>query len=139
MGVRAIGDSVQLRQQRRHLPGSGGRLGLACEGIDGTFNDGCFCQAGGASQPFDLCNNNGICNLQRHEDCTNVDLLMINIHQHALVFKVSFRAGGFASCSHSIVPGGFDVTSYTTRLTPLTSLMIRVAVSPWNFMSNAKS
>jgi len=37
--------------------------------------------------------------------------------------------------SHSIVPGGFDVTSYTTRLTPLTSLMMRVAVSPKNFMS----
>ena len=32
--------------------------------------------------------------------------------------------------SHSIVPGGFDVTSYTTRLTPLTSLMMRVALSP---------
>src|SRR5258708_40084884 len=38
--------------------------------------------------------------------------------------------------SHSIVPGGFDVTSYTTRFTPLTSLMIRVAVSPRNFISN---
>ncbi len=38
--------------------------------------------------------------------------------------------------SHSIVPGGFDVMSYTTRLTPLTSLMIRVAVSPRNFISN---
>ena len=37
--------------------------------------------------------------------------------------------------SHSIVPGGFDVTSYTTRFTPFTSLMIRVAVSPRNFMS----
>jgi hypothetical protein len=37
--------------------------------------------------------------------------------------------------SHSIVPGGFDVMSYTTRLTPLTSLMMRVAVSPRNFMS----
>src|ERR1700719_2659247 len=32
--------------------------------------------------------------------------------------------------SHSIVPGGFDVTSSTTRLPPLTSLMMRVAVSP---------
>src|SRR5258708_19474192 len=32
--------------------------------------------------------------------------------------------------SHSIVPGGLDVTSYTTRLTPSTSLMIRVAVTP---------
>src|SRR6266446_2210037 len=37
--------------------------------------------------------------------------------------------------SHSIVPGGLLVTSYTTRFTPLTSLMIRVAVSPRNFMS----
>src|SRR5436190_18548680 len=31
--------------------------------------------------------------------------------------------------SHSIVPGGLLVTSYTTRFTPFTSLMIRVAVS----------
>ena len=38
--------------------------------------------------------------------------------------------------SHSIVPGGLLVTSYTTRLTPLTSLMMRVAVAPKNFMSN---
>jgi prophage regulatory protein len=37
--------------------------------------------------------------------------------------------------SHSIVPGGLLVTSYTTRLTPLTSLMMRVAVSPRNLMS----
>jgi hypothetical protein len=29
--------------------------------------------------------------------------------------------------SHSIVPGGLLVMSYTTRLTPLTSLMMRVA------------
>ena len=39
--------------------------------------------------------------------------------------------------SHSIVPGGLLVTSYTTRFTPFTSLMIRVAVSPRNFMSKA--
>ena len=32
--------------------------------------------------------------------------------------------------SHSIVPGGFDVMSYTTRFTPLTSLMMRVATRP---------
>jgi hypothetical protein len=38
--------------------------------------------------------------------------------------------------SHSIVPGGLLVTSYTTRFTPFTSLMMRVAVSPKNFMSN---
>lgn len=37
--------------------------------------------------------------------------------------------------SHSIVPGGFDVTSYTTRLMPRTSLMIRVAAAPRKAMS----
>src|SRR4051812_19942797 len=36
--------------------------------------------------------------------------------------------------SHSIVPGGLLVTSYTTRLTPFTSLMIRVAVAPRKLM-----
>lgn len=35
-----------------------------------------------------------------------------------------------ANYSHSIVPGGFEVISYVTRLMPRTSLMIRVAVSP---------
>ena len=39
--------------------------------------------------------------------------------------------------SHSIVPGGLLVTSYTTRLTPLTSLMMRVATVPRKFMSKA--
>ena len=64
----AIGDAVQLRQKRRHLPGCGRGLGLACKGIDGAFDDGCFSQAGGASQPFDLCDNNGICDLQGHDN-----------------------------------------------------------------------
>jgi hypothetical protein len=32
-----------------------------------------------------------------------------------------------ASHSHSIVPGGFDVTSYSTQLPPDTSLMNRAA------------
>jgi hypothetical protein len=64
VGVRAIGDAVQLRQQRCHLPGYGRRPCLACEGIDGKFDNGFFRQAGGASQPFDLCDNNRICDLQ---------------------------------------------------------------------------
>jgi hypothetical protein len=38
--------------------------------------------------------------------------------------------------SHSIVPGGFDVTSYTTRLIPRTSLTMRVAVSARKAWSN---
>ena len=47
-----------------------------------------------------------------------------------------FRGEDFAyPYSHSIVPGGLLVTSYTTLFTPFTSLMIRVAVSPRNFMS----
>src|SRR5208282_1021824 len=33
-----------------------------------------------------------------------------------------------ASYSHSIVPGGFDVMSYTTRFTPFTSFTIRVEI-----------
>jgi len=35
-----------------------------------------------------------------------------------------------APYSHSMVPGGFEVTSYTTRLTPFTSFTIRVAMWP---------
>jgi len=40
--------------------------------------------------------------------------------------------------SHSMVPGGFDVTSYTTRLMPLTSLMMRVAAAARKPMSKWK-
>ena len=43
-----------------------------------------------------------------------------------------------AGYSHSIVPGGFEVMSYVTRLIPGTSLMIRVAVSPRNSCENGK-
>ena len=38
--------------------------------------------------------------------------------------------------SHSIVPGGLLVTSYTTRLIPFTSLMILVATRLRNACSN---
>jgi len=40
-----------------------------------------------------------------------------------------------APYSHSIVPGGLLVMSYTTRLTPFTSLMMRVATWPMKAMS----
>ena len=46
-----------------------------------------------------------------------------------LVFLVSFVANLYISnsgYSHSIVPGGFPVTSYTTREIPSTSLTIRL-------------
>ena len=46
----------------------------------------------------------------------------------------ALRAAGPHSIS--IVPGGFEVTSYITRLTPWTSLMIRVAVSERNSWLN---
>src|SRR5262249_13678142 len=35
-----------------------------------------------------------------------------------------------ARYSHSIVAGGFELTSYTTRLTPFTSLAIRLEMRP---------
>ena len=38
------------------------------------------------------------------------------------------RAGGVGGYSHSIVPGGFDVMSRTTRLTSRISLIIREAM-----------
>ncbi len=47
----------------------------------------------------------------------------------------AFSPDGRTDYSHSIVPGGLLVTSYTTRLTPFTSLMMRVATAPMNFMS----
>lgn len=40
--------------------------------------------------------------------------------------------------SHSIVPGGLLVTSYTTRFTPRTSLMMRVAARPRKSIGNGK-
>ena len=45
---------------------------------------------------------------------------------HFLRRTVSFDAVGRQSYSHSMVPGGLLVTSYATRLTPSTSLMIRL-------------
>ena len=36
------------------------------------------------------------------------------------------RLAPAANHSHSMVPGGFEVTSYTTRLTPFTSFTMRV-------------
>ena len=53
---------------------------------------------------------------------------VFNLLHHANPLKITY--------SHSIVPGGLLVTSYTTLFTPFTSLMMRVAVSPRNFMSN---
>jgi hypothetical protein len=38
--------------------------------------------------------------------------------------------------SHSIVPGGFDVMSYVTRLIPRTSLIMRLATRPRNACPN---
>ena len=53
--------------------------------------------------------------------------------QPASAFKkgsVSAGFGGFGCYSHSIVAGGLLVISYTTRLTPSTSLIMRLEVRP---------
>jgi hypothetical protein len=63
---------------------------------------------------------------------TKANLKFLIAIRHEIEHQMTHRIGPH---SHSIVPGGFDVTSYTTRLTPFTSLMIRVAVSPKNFIS----
>jgi hypothetical protein len=44
----------------------------------------------------------------------------------------------YSPYSHSMVPGGFEVTSQTTRLMPRASLMMRVAVRPRNSCGNGK-
>src|SRR6266498_5803804 len=53
-------------------------------------------------------------------------LILLNIDR-ALRFErmpaIGPEAGGY---SHSIVPGGLDVMSYTTRFTPATSLTMRL-------------
>ena len=55
---------------------------------------------------------------------------------HALWRRRTDRALSQPPHSHSIVPGGLLVTSYTTRFTPFTSLMMRVATWPMNPISN---
>jgi hypothetical protein len=41
---------------------------------------------------------------------------------------LGYALSRFATYSHSIVAGGFELTSYTTRFTPRTSLLIRVLI-----------
>src|SRR6266567_9401921 len=77
------------------------------------------------------------------EDVHQVDILKIG-RSRVIVplgerWDDLFQNGERGPYSHSIVPGGLLVTSYTTRLTPFTSLMIRVAVAPRNFMSTGRS
>ena len=50
--------------------------------------------------------------------------MLIEIEADAVVERLS------GSYSHSMVAGGFELTSYVTRLTPSTSLMIRVEMRP---------
>ncbi len=47
------------------------------------------------------------------------------------------RLSGNAFHSHSIVAGGFELTSYVTRFTPRTSLMIRLEILPNTSAGNA--
>src|SRR5437667_9194614 len=44
--------------------------------------------------------------------------------------KINCQEVSVAACySHSIVPGGFEVTSYTTRFTPFTSFTILLEIA----------
>jgi len=57
-----------------------------------------------------------LCRLNRHmTPLTKYDIVATTRHSHQ-------------AYSHSIVPGGFDVMSYTTRLIPRTSLTIRLEI-----------
>jgi hypothetical protein len=48
----------------------------------------------------------------------------------AVEVEVDEGRGRHRAYSHSIVAGGFEDTSYTTRLMPFTSLMMRLAIEP---------
>ena len=72
----------------------------------------------------------------RHID--DVASIIDELPHNLMIFYVIHRQSIQSPHSHSIVPGGLLVTSYTTRLTPCTSLMIRVAARPKNAMSNGK-
>src|SRR5262249_42564955 len=64
-------------------------------------------------------------------------LLLFSVYWlEILDIGVSLRGGSIHY--HSIVPVGFDVTSYTTRLIPFTSLIILVAVRPSTSCGSSK-
>src|SRR5512135_281094 len=53
---------------------------------------------------------------------------LLNLRAKSQQPKAQTRS--FGCYSHSIVAGGLDEISYTTRLTPLTSLMMRLETLP---------
>src|SRR5262249_14575823 len=56
-----------------------------------------------------------------------IEQAVLRMHVQVDAFAVLHRAPGY---SHSIVEGGLDEMSNTTRLMPLTSLMIRLLMVP---------
>ena len=64
-------------------------------------------------------------------------VILLMVYDEAQPSYAAALAGSLASGSHShsIVPGGFDVMSYTTRFTPRTPLQMRDATSCRNFGS----
>jgi hypothetical protein len=64
-----------------------------------------------------------------HDDTQGYDCLYISIH-----YGVLDRTNGFCrrgkDHSHSMVAGGFEEMSYTTRLMPRTSLLMRLEMRP---------
>jgi hypothetical protein len=80
VGVRAVGDAVQLGQQDFRAAGVGGALGFAGEMVDRAFDDCGFGEAGGSGEALDLCDDGGVGDLQGHGWVPYVDLSIINIH-----------------------------------------------------------
>ena len=72
----------------------------------------------------------------RIDECS---FLLLNSAVYVNIPSVGDSPRSTPNHSHSIVPGGFDVTSYTTRLMPCTSLMIRVAVRLSTSWGNSKN
>ena len=75
------------------------------------------------------------CRLLRHPGTNRVRTCHFLMHCCAFVLVCVARGEGFdevdlADHSHSIVAGGFELMSYTTRLTPGTSLTIREEIFP---------
>ncbi len=53
---------------------------------------------------------------------------VVPAQQEELQVRSEWESAGAAIHSHSIVAGGFEETSYTTRFTPRTSLMMRLLI-----------
>ena len=95
-------------------------LSVRVAGIFFAGTIGCFSVAGTRGLAVELLHE--ATDVGRSAACAGND---VAINRHTEIAITSFVLTLY---SHSIVAGGFDVTSRTTRLTPLTSLVIRVEI-----------